>query len=446
MDSTSTNDSLTHSTLSYSKLPVQPKFKECLFDSDKKPAYLRTWLRLLSGIVRNIPHGKPLELYLDNVLDRRLHEKSTRPAFLTEDIFRLTKPSEDDDDSCDQDEEEEEGPEHYYEIPELSQELDSALFHTLFTIVQGSYLDIITDLTGDYARYTFAVVAMWRHGELGSSTRRITAMTKMQELQYHGDAAKWKLEFLARAREIYSSKLTIEHFIMHCAFKSFEGKNTQVQSMIALDINSDKVGEDMSLEKVATKYSSFLSTLTAGKSTSKVNSAAVKCTFCKKPGHTAANCRARLSLGKGGGKGGGKGDGKGGSKGGGKGESARDKWKASRYCHHCGEKGHIKPECPKLKHSSNVENTHSTAPPSRPANAAQVSDDAINDLCKKLKSGEIKLALNVNESPSLASSNLAKGHSISPSIINMAKVSTPATYPKDAAIVLSACDGMGAWR
>ena len=41
----------------YQKL--QPKFKDCTFDSDKKPEYLRTWLRLLSGIVRNIPNGKP---------------------------------------------------------------------------------------------------------------------------------------------------------------------------------------------------------------------------------------------------------------------------------------------------------------------------------------------------------------------------------------------------
>ena len=40
---------------------LQPKFKDCTFDSDKKPEYLRTWLRLLSGIVRNTPHGKQLE-------------------------------------------------------------------------------------------------------------------------------------------------------------------------------------------------------------------------------------------------------------------------------------------------------------------------------------------------------------------------------------------------
>ena len=56
-----------------------------------------------------------------------------------------------------------------YAIPPEAQALDKALFHTLFTIVQGTYLDLITDITGEHARYTFAIVAMWRHGELGSS-------------------------------------------------------------------------------------------------------------------------------------------------------------------------------------------------------------------------------------------------------------------------------------
>ena len=50
-------------SMHYQKL--QPKFKDCTFDSDKKPEYLRTWLRLLAGIVRNIPNGKPIENFLD---------------------------------------------------------------------------------------------------------------------------------------------------------------------------------------------------------------------------------------------------------------------------------------------------------------------------------------------------------------------------------------------
>ena len=77
-------------TLSYQKL--QPKFKDCTLDSDKKPEYLRTWIRLLTGIVRNIAGGKPLENFIDNVLGRREHEASTRPAFLNDPVFQLHSP------------------------------------------------------------------------------------------------------------------------------------------------------------------------------------------------------------------------------------------------------------------------------------------------------------------------------------------------------------------
>ena len=74
---------------------------------------------------------------------------------------------------------------------------------------------------GELKALTFAIVAMWRHGELGSSTRRIVAMNKMQELQCHGDAAKWKLDFIGKAREVYSSKLSIEHFVLRRAVKTW---------------------------------------------------------------------------------------------------------------------------------------------------------------------------------------------------------------------------------
>ena len=112
-------------------------------------------------------------------------------------------------------------------------------------------------------------------------------MKGMEDLPYHGDPATWKPELLQRAREVYASKLTIEHFIMHCAFQSFEGKNSQVQSMIAVDINSDEVvGPSM---KLASKYSGFLSTLNAGKPSGKVNSAIV-CSHCNKPGHNDKEC------------------------------------------------------------------------------------------------------------------------------------------------------------
>ena len=451
-------------SVNYQKL--QPKFKDCTFDSDKKPEYLRTWLRLLSGIVRNIPHGKQIENFLDSYLQRRLNEATTRPSFLQEAGLQLsapsaaaTSPAEDNDYQESEAEvtinDPSEYPKAYYQLSPESQALDKALFHTLFTIVQGSYLDLITDLTGENARYTFAIVAMWRHGELGSSTRRIVAMNKMQELQYHGDAAKWKLDFISKAREVYSSKLSIEHFIMHCAFKSFEGKNTQVQSMIAADINSDKVGPDMSLEHLAGNYSAFLSTLSAGKNASTINYTNNKCSYCNKTGHQEDTChkKARDILAKGGAAEegtpkGGRGRGTGTSKGGrGRGRGG----------------GTPKPP-PKEEQPDPVDKDKEDK--GKAVNNMQVSDKAVADLCQRLKSGEIKLQLcalesidvgnrdspHVGDLPSLLGGHPSDGahlsrndhsESLTEDPIFMARSEAkPADKPADK-IVLSLCDGMG---
>ncbi len=342
-------------------------------------------------------------------------------------------------------------PKNYYDLSPDSQALDKALFHTLFTIVQGTYLDLITDLYGEHARYTFAIIAMWRHGELGSSTRRIVAMTKMQELQYQGDAAKWKLDFIGKAREVYSSKLSIEHFIMHCAFKSVEGKNTQVQSMIASDINSDKVGPDMSLEQLAGNYSQFLSTLSAGKTNPKINNVKDTCNYCGKAGHYERDCRKKIYD-----KGqdpnkdqpnakGGRGRGRGNPKGG-RGRGGRSNTTAPQ-------------DPPK-------EEDEPSGDKAKPISNAQISEKAVSDLCQRIQSGEIKLQMDCAlESIEVGSRDSSHGGDLS-SLLDghlghgeahpsrndhseptdgnpmfMAGSLQP-EKPKDK-IVLSLCDGMG---
>ncbi len=436
----------------YQKL--QPTFKDCTFDSDQKPEYLRTWLRLLSGIVRNIPNGKPIENFLDHYLQRHTNKTATRPAFLNEIGLQLTSPEfsipeeeaaeASSDDPSDH-------PTNYYDLSPDAQALDKALFHTLFTIVQGTYLDLITDLYGESARYTFAIIAMWRHGELGSSTRRIVAMNKMQELQYHGDASKWKFDFIGKAREVYSSKLSIEHFIMHCAFKSFEGKNTQVQSMIASDINSDKVGPDMSLEQLAGNYSQFLSTLSAGKTNPKINNVKDTCNYCGKAGHYERDCRKKIYD-----KGqdpnkdqpnakGGRGRGRGNPKGG-RGRGERSNTTAPQ-------------DPPKVEDKP-------TGDVAKPISNAQISEKAVSDLCQRIQTGEIKLQMDCAlESIEVGSRDSSHGGDLSSMLdghlghgeaylsrndhseptdgspMFMAGSPQP-EKPKDK-IVLSLCDGMG---
>ena len=125
-------------SVNYQKL--QPKFKDCTFDSDKKPEYLRTWLRLLSGIVRNIPNGKQIENFLNSYLQRQLNEATTRPSFLQEAGLQLSAPSaaapSHAEDSEDQGSEAEvtisdpsEYPKAYYQLSPESQALDLSLIH-----------------------------------------------------------------------------------------------------------------------------------------------------------------------------------------------------------------------------------------------------------------------------------------------------------------------------
>ena len=87
---------------------------------------------------------------------------------------------------------------------------------------------------------------------------------------------------------------------MHCAFKSFEGKNTQVQSMIAQDINDEKtIHQGMNLESLATKYSTFLATLSSQKNGAKVHSVGKGkwCSNCKMDNHNTEDCRHKHNEG-----------------------------------------------------------------------------------------------------------------------------------------------------
>ena len=171
-------------------------------------------------------------------------------------------------------------------------QLDKTLFLTIMSMVKGSSLSLLQDLKGKNARYTFAIIALWKHAELGSSSRRLNAMTDMQFLMFNGEAGKWKIDLMKNAREVCASGLTIEHFIMHCAIKSFEGKNQQVHGMMANDINN--LNTKKTIEEMASEYSSFIATLNSGKESGKGMHAALdagSCNYCEKVGHTEAECR-----------------------------------------------------------------------------------------------------------------------------------------------------------
>ena len=384
---------------------MQPQFKECRADFDKNPKYFRTWVRLLSGIIRNIPGGEPLENFLDNFLHCDRNISSTRPAFLEHPDLDLGLPSLGSSTMENQGSNGEEevsildlelppsiNPKKYTDLDEDSIRLDKGLFNTLFTIIEGTYLHLIEDLTSEYARYTFAIIALWKHASLGSQGRRLQAMNDMEELQYHGNASKWKVDFISRTREIYSAGATIEHYIMQCAFKSFEGKNTQVQSMIAQDINNEKtIHQGMNLESLATKYSTFLATLSSQKNGAKALSVGKGkwCSNCKMDDHNTEDCRHKHNEDK-------EANGK---------EQAPQRGKKFKKkgitCYYCKKQGHYESDCPlKKKHQQEItgenEEKDSDTEEDKKKNtigSAQLHEKSIADLCQRLKNGEIKLEI-----------------------------------------------------
>ena len=192
---------------------ITPKFKDCLYESDKHPANLRSWITLIGNLVRNLPNGDPIEKFLDNFLERQPSSNATKPAFLSEPRLQIHRPEDTDEASTanatetGEDGEPEgdpgtaptqaadlgtaDNPTEYYQLSEQSKHLDQVLYNTLSTIVTGTMLRTIQGLRGENARYSFAIIAMWQYADLSASNRRLIAVNSMNELQFNGDPGKW---------------------------------------------------------------------------------------------------------------------------------------------------------------------------------------------------------------------------------------------------------------
>ena len=68
---------------------LQPKFKDCQYDSSTGTEGVFTWIALLTGITRNLSHGLGLENFLDYYLERELQSEKTRPKFLDDQALCL---------------------------------------------------------------------------------------------------------------------------------------------------------------------------------------------------------------------------------------------------------------------------------------------------------------------------------------------------------------------
>ena len=225
----------------FSIASIQPKYKDCILADAATATELYSWVTLVGGITDNIPGpslpGHPIELFLDSYLDRKRNNHYTTPSWIegdeklfigdnTDGVSGISLGSVDSvsvaapsanatttevqgvpqgDPGAEQPEgSAAEGTTYvrYSDIPLTSKRLDKVLYNTLLTIVKGRYLEVIQPLQGEHARYSFAIIALWKHAGLSNSSRRLAAMESMQGLTFQGDATKWKLDFLKTIREI----------------------------------------------------------------------------------------------------------------------------------------------------------------------------------------------------------------------------------------------------
>ena len=136
------------------------------------------------------------------------------------------------------------------------------------------------------------------------------------------------MDFNERAAEVFQSEVTLQYWMMNCAFMPFEGTNTQVQSMIVEDNNRDVVEPDMNVDALATKHAEYLSTLNTGQVVNKVNA---QSDYHDRP-HDKAKNKTNGSSGS--------------SKPKRGPQRGPQEWHKTAKCHGCSEVGHIKPFCP----------------------------------------------------------------------------------------------------
>ena len=104
----------------------------------------------------------------------------------------------------------------YSSLGPKAQLLDRRLFQTLITVVRGPSLQLLLALKGDAQRYTYWIIALWKHAELGGSNRRTAAMAAMQAVKFQGDAGQWKMQVMAASREITRDiRLRGDHRALH---------------------------------------------------------------------------------------------------------------------------------------------------------------------------------------------------------------------------------------
>ena len=224
--------------------------------------------------------------------------------------------------------------------PPKVQLLDGRLYNILRQCVKGTKVALLEHVT--FPSYVQGMCNLHKHMGMSRLHRMKAAFACMTQLSYKGSVTQFQTEFMQAKAELDDCGATIMHFSLCSLMDSFEGKSKPVQFKIAEDFNAIDEGqeEQVNLYDLVQKYCSELAAV--GDGIAPVNI----CTECQSPAHKIEDCPThKLKL---------------------RNAENRKKhnafirgkrpprppdpeWEKTVNCHNCGEKGHIRPNCPHPK-------------------------------------------------------------------------------------------------
>ena len=355
------------------------KLTQNTWDSDVHPERLLLFVTNMGSMVRAILHGPILEDYITIKIGRNTRSHVTTPSFLALDPdfappLDSTKSEEDGDASVSNipsgsadDDSSSINPSaavshsmgsqtlnvagSYYELSQEARDLDSLLYNVLRMCVKGAKSVLLECV--QFPSYVQGIIVLMRHHDISRNDRVTQAFIAMDQLNYNGDVCAWQAQTVQAVRELYDSGATIMHFVLTRILKSFNGKLTTIQYRIAEDINQRIIDDNTNIYDMVQKYAVEIASVGASKTNVNMareensDTSGMECTYCHKKNHSVDKCYKR--------------------------KKAEGKPEVeTRTCHECGQKGHIRPDCPnKSNKASNVH--HVVQPPAEP-NAFPTND------------------------------------------------------------------------
>ena len=343
------------------------KISANIWDSDKDPKGFNLWAENMGSLVRATEHGLPLELMLDSKLRRRSLLRQSVPSFLLDDPdfapamgAAAEAAAAEDPDPPEYDDTTSTGSvfttgQHSVRYDDLStqtKQLDALLYNVLRMNVRGSKAALLSSVT--FPSYVQGILILDKHMGISKMDRIVRAFSSLDKLTYSGDALKFQTESLSLKRELDQCGANMTHYFMCKLMKAFDGKSKTIQYRIAADFNEKTIDASLNVYDLVQKYCSELASVGDG---SQKPVHMIECHHCKGP-HKKTDCPDLKKKGKIAKK-----------------KKENEGKKKTVTCCHCGEKGHIKPKCPKLHEPPAV--------PSPSVQMAAASGSAVNDTSTK---------------------------------------------------------------